>query len=152
MPIVANVTILENRYTTAQWAAITDPLPDRVQGHEVDGSGNPVGTKIGNGTDLWAALPYWYGGGIMPPFVYDIPAGTTNPTPLSFFGSVDLADGFTFTAEIVIDSLTNRTVNDYYIDKIFTNSGKTVIDSILIYGHDDGTGHTLDAARVTLYP
>ena len=152
MPLVADTRLLENLHTTADWAAETEPLPDRVQGHEVTSLGVPVGTKIGNGVDLWAALPYWYGGGVVAPFVYNIPAGSNNPTPLSFFGSVDFANGFTWQAEIVIDSVTNRTVNDYYIDKVFTNSSKTVIDSILIYGHDDGTGHTLDAARVTLYP
>jgi len=149
--ITVQARSLENLYTTTEWAGITMPLPDRVQGHEVTDLGAPVGTKIGNGSDLWSALPYWYGGGISAPFKLSIPAGSPFPYPLSFFGDVDLANGFTWQAEIVIDSVTNRTVNDFWIDKIYTDSSKTIIASILIYGHPDGSV-TVDDAVVTLYP
>jgi len=89
MSIVIEGRLLENRFTTAQWAASTVILKDRVWGHEVDDSGNPVGSKMGNGVDLWAALPYWYTG-----------AGTnvvqksfTAQTGLTINWQTDLADG-----------------------------------------------------------
>jgi hypothetical protein len=61
--IAINGRILENRFTTAQWSAITDILPNRVFGYEVDVNGHPVGTKMGNGINLWSDLDYWDGGG-----------------------------------------------------------------------------------------
>jgi len=62
--ISINGRILENVYTTAQWAAITVPLADRVFGYEYDNvtDKNPVGSKLGNGISLWADLPYWQNG------------------------------------------------------------------------------------------
>lgn len=70
--------ILENVYTTAQWAAITTPLPDRVWGHEVSAGGVPIGSKMGNGIALWGALDYWYGGAMGAPV--DIALTTASPS------------------------------------------------------------------------
>jgi len=82
--ISINGRILENVYTTAQWAAITEPLPDRVFGYEVDGSGLPVGKKMGNGIALWGDLPYWYVGATPSNTVEKtITSGTSGPYLLS---------------------------------------------------------------------
>lgn len=73
--ITINGAILENRYTTAQWAATTTILPDRVLGYEIDSFGNPIGFKMGDGINLWPVLKYWSFAD-SPEYV-SIPSGTT---------------------------------------------------------------------------
>lgn len=104
--ISINGRILENVFTTAQWAAITTPLPDRVFGYEIDAGGLPVGKKMGNGIDLWSNLDYWYVGGAASNITAAIPAGTDytyaydgrfgdNPTA---YVQYDTGSGWQFTS------------------------------------------------------
>ncbi len=94
--VTVNTRLLENVHTTAEWAAITDPLPDRVQGWEVDGGGLPVGTKIGNNVDLWSALPYWFAvGPVLPPTVLSFTTG--DPTSQT----ISIPTGFDRNAQLM---------------------------------------------------
>ena len=81
--ITINGRILENRFTTSQWGASTVVLPDRVWGHEVDGSGVPVGSKMGDGINIWNDLPYWYVGSSATTIIEPIPTGTNFDYPYS---------------------------------------------------------------------
>lgn len=131
--------ILENRYTTAQWAAITSILPNNVWGHEVDGSGNPIGSKMGDGINLWANLPYWYQN-IPLAFRYKINAGTPIPKNLTIADIPNLSITSIFWLEYNSGLLTNNPVSSQLVQRVFTTSAKTIIASINVYGNDDGTG------------
>lgn len=59
--ITINGRILENRFTTAQWAATTTILKNRVIGYEVAIDGfTIIGAKMGDGIKLWGVLPYMF--------------------------------------------------------------------------------------------
>jgi len=152
MPLVANVTILENVHTTAEWIAIPTLLPDRVMGHETDGSGNFIGTKIGNGVDVWIDLPYLYGGIPLEKEVIDLPAGSSIPFIYDMSTSA-LNKGFIAVSEMIdpVDDANATIINDIIITKNYTNSSRTVITSLSIQGHPGDTG-TLDDVVITLYP
>lgn len=131
MSITIEGRLLENVFTTAQWAATTVILKDRVWGHEVDNSGLPVGSKMGNGVDLWAALPYWYGKGTIADPI-SIPTGSDYPFTVDY-STLITTYGETPTP-LFYDALTGnkRLWTDCYITFSGTN--------MLVYCHtNDGT-------------
>lgn len=140
MSIIVEGRLLENRFTTAQWAASTVVLKDRVWGHEVDVSGNPIGSKMGNGVDLWAALPYWYGGTSVIPDVHDIEAGVTEmPLILPF-------ESTTYPAWNAV-----KAIGEYY-DQTYPVQYIMADQWFIINAMDDGSGKALESYTVTINP
>jgi hypothetical protein len=118
--------------TTANWNYINPILPDRVWGHEENGS-VPVGSKLGDGVTHWDLLPYWYGGG--PSSVPISASAIANSTP------VPLVVNFT-TLGVSLPGYQayDNTLNQY------DNTIKVVISgtNISFYGIDNGAGNFLD--------
>lgn len=144
--ITVQTRVLENLYTTAQWAAITDPLPDRVQGHEVAADGSPIGTKIGNGVDLWADLPYWYSIG---PAVFDMPYTIPAGEPTTDYPTfIPISDGFTERSRLlVIDMVTLGMTDITYKQLQYAESVFEGWNISLPVATDD-SGNTLNACVV----
>lgn len=133
--------ILENRYTTAQWAAITTPLPDRVWGHEVDSSGNPIGSKMGDGIKLWAVLSYWYASDTAE---YETVIAKGTPIPFNIVLNTPKRPFVSFLIAKFNDSsgliLTSNGTSGMTYNPRYTTSGKTLLASIDVFGNDDGAG------------
>lgn len=106
--ITINGRILENTYTTAQWAATTTILENRVRGYEYANDGvTPVGSKMGDGIHLWADLPYWYIVAETPPIEVPIPVNSDGYFEYSYDGSRGTMP-LTYVQQIVGSDIVNR--------------------------------------------
>lgn len=137
--ITINGKILENRFTTAQWAATTTILPDRVLGWEIDIEGNPVGIKMGDGIRLWGALPYWTGSIVVTDI--ELPAGT--PLPLTLINGTDFTTNSLSPIVNIVRALddttdTNDGVTPAIVQYVFEDDTKQVLQYIIIL--DNGVG------------
>lgn len=127
--------ILENRYTTAQWAATTTILGNRVLGYETDGSGNPIGFKMGDGINLWAVLPYW---SFADSPVYDvIPTGSTLTSgyfDITYSPYASHGNNPDISVNLIVSATTVHKIYDVQVDEI---SVAGVLTTLRVYCHVD---------------
>jgi len=84
--ITVDSRILENSYTSAQWATSNPVLPDRVLGYDT----TVRKYKMGNGVSTWSILSWWSDMSLPPQTTVDIPIGTVSPftySPSSDYGN-----------------------------------------------------------------
>lgn len=153
MAIIVNGKIEQRADETASWDYVNPVLPDKQLGWEYDDSDdrNPVGVKMGDGETAWDELPYWFTASSNA-ITINVPAGSAYPLILDVTGTYPLLkNGFIPVCEISTGSTSGDIINDIRIEKIYTNSGKTEISSVKIYGHTSDFSVTVDDLKVTFY-
>ncbi len=131
--ITVQARLLENVFTSAQWAASNPILPDRVRGDD----STVRKYKIGDGVTHWNDLPYWND---YSQLTVNVPINTQ---------LVDYGVGYAYriTAPFV-DSVSVTVATTTGVNFVPYKAGSGVID---VYLPDyDGTGKTTVAYQITV--
>lgn len=138
--ITVNSRILENSYTSSEWATDNPVLPNRVLGYD----STLRRYKMGNGIDTWSALPWWSDETSLA--AYSITLDTTEPSSYTLT-SPQLASVNAFGPRYpnFVALIAGRQVSD--IQPTYTGSPGS-FTQIDIQLHDDGSGLNADTTLV----
>ncbi len=138
--VTAPGILYERRDTTDNWNYVNPILGNKEKGFEVTSGGVPVGMKMGDGIKHWADLDYWFDAALKPAIEPTIVvAGTAMPIVVIFaYGQMPIVDiKIREASNVFSNKLGYGNYQLFYSDPVTC----TVLQSVWIYGNDDGSGN-----------
>lgn len=147
MIITANTLVLENVRTSTGWASDNPILPDKCLGYDR----TLRKYKMGDAVTAWASLPWW-SDETDPYFANQFEMVVGRSLPYTVGVGSDFSNAIIITTYLILPDKVRKISTQEYDCNMSEDSGTqpNVIESVTLYGHDDGSGNNLDDLWVVM--
>lgn len=145
--ITANTLLLENAYASVQWASSNPVLPSRVLGYDT----TLRKYKMGDGVTAWSSL-LWWSDETDPYFANQFLMEVGRSLPYTVGVGAEFSNALIITTFLCLSGNVRKISTQEYDFNMSAASDTqpNIIESVTLYGHDDGSGNNLDDLWVVM--